>query len=463
MLEMIKQNKALAVNPLKVSQTVGAALAFLGMQRSVPLMHGSQGCTAFAKVFFVRHFREPIPLQTTAMDQVSSVMGADGNVVEALRVICERHKPAMIGLVTTGLSETQGCDVQRALKEFRTEWTEYAATSIVAVNTPDFTGSFETGFALAVKAMIDALVPDDRTKVGLRPRQVNVLCSANLTPGDLEFITESMESFQLRALLIPDLSGSLDGHLDDAYFNPLTTGGISVADMQMLHESTATLVIGPSMIEAANLLKSKTGVPDTRFDHLMGLDAVDAWLMTLSSISQLEVPVRWQRQRQQLLDAMLDSHFTLSDARVALAGDADLLLGFNDLLRGIGAKVVSAVVPVRTSWGQRNFTAVVGDLEDLEKLAREHRAQLLISNSHALPTAQRLQLPLLRAGYPQYDFMGGFHRCWSGYRGSQQALFDMVNLLAEQHHKSIRPYRSLYAQKLDHSISSTSQPGSYGS
>ena len=49
------------------------------------MMHGSQGCTAFGKVFFVRHFREPIPLQTTAMDQVSTVMGADENVIEGLR------------------------------------------------------------------------------------------------------------------------------------------------------------------------------------------------------------------------------------------------------------------------------------------------------------------------------------------------------------------------------------------
>jgi hypothetical protein len=62
------------------------------------MLHGSQGCTAFGKVFFVRHFREPIPLQTTAMDQVSTIMSADENVIEGLRVICEkngrRHRPA---------------------------------------------------------------------------------------------------------------------------------------------------------------------------------------------------------------------------------------------------------------------------------------------------------------------------------------------------------------------------------
>ena len=85
MAEMIKRNKALSVSPLKASSPIGAALAFLGINRSIPMLHGSQGCTAFGKVFFVRHFREPIPLQTTAMDQVSSVMGADGNIVEGLK------------------------------------------------------------------------------------------------------------------------------------------------------------------------------------------------------------------------------------------------------------------------------------------------------------------------------------------------------------------------------------------
>ena len=115
MAEIIHSKKALAVNPLKVSQTIGASLAFLGLNRSLPVMHGSQGCTAFGKVFFVRHFREPIPLQTTAMDQVSSIMGADENVIEALRTLSDKSKPDIIGLVTTGLSETQGTDIHRRL------------------------------------------------------------------------------------------------------------------------------------------------------------------------------------------------------------------------------------------------------------------------------------------------------------------------------------------------------------
>ncbi len=107
MAEILKRSKPLAVNPLKASQPTGATLAFLGLKNAIPMLHGSQGCTAFGKVFFVRHFREPIPLQTTAMDQVSSIMSADDNVIEGLRVICEKNAPDVIGLPTTGLSETR--------------------------------------------------------------------------------------------------------------------------------------------------------------------------------------------------------------------------------------------------------------------------------------------------------------------------------------------------------------------
>ena len=82
MTNIIKRSKPLSVSPLKASQTLGAVLAFLGVDRAIPLMHGAQGCTAFSKIFFTRHFRDPIPVQTTAMDQISAVMGADENIVE---------------------------------------------------------------------------------------------------------------------------------------------------------------------------------------------------------------------------------------------------------------------------------------------------------------------------------------------------------------------------------------------
>lgn len=451
MTEIINRKKALSVSPLKTSQTVGAALAFLGINRAMPLMHGSQGCTAFAKVFFVRHFREPIPLQTTAMDQVSSVMGADDNIVEALKVISEKNSPAIIGLVTTGLAETQGADIHRAVSEFRQKYPQFEHVAVVAVNTPDFAGSFESGFAIAVEGILKTLVPElppQTQRVGLRQRQVNVLCGANLTPGDIEFVAESIESFGLRPLLIPDLSDSLDGHLDDGTYNALTTGGVSVADIATAGESIATLAVGESLHKAAHLLRDRTGVPAHCFGHLQGLDMVDNWFMSLAKISGNPVPERWQRQRRQLQDAMLDTHFMLGQTRAAIAADPDMLAGFERLLSGIGAHVVAAVVPAKGA--ALNTVAIdkvqVGDLEDLEAMAKAAQAQLLLANSHGVECSYRLKVPLLRIGFPQYDLVGGFQRCWFGYRGTANALFDLANLIMANHHET-SPYFSIYAQK----------------
>jgi nitrogenase molybdenum-iron protein NifN len=449
MAEIIKRNKALSVNPLKVSQPVGASLAFLGIHRAIPMMHGSQGCTAFAKVFFVRHFREPIPLQTTAMDQGATVMGADENVIVGLQTIAEKNRPALIGLPTTGLSETEGTDIRRLVREFRARHPEYDGIPVVPVNTPDYTGGLESGFALAVQAIVECVVPADTTRVGRRKKQVNILAGAHLTPGDLEHIVELVEAFGLRPVLLPDISGSLDGHLTDMEFSPLTVGGTTVPDIEAMGESIATLVLGRALDAAADLLKERTGVPDHRFASLMGLENVDAFVAALAEISGQPVPERIERQRAQLQDAMVDSHFMLGFARVAIAAEPDLLYGLADLVAGMGCEVSAAVAPARSPVLDAVPAAVVrlGDLQDLEKSIKEHGADLILCNSHAVETARRLGLPLIRAGFPQYDLIGGYQKLWVGYKGTRQTLFDLANTLVEHGHHEIEPYRPIYAER----------------
>ena len=454
MVEINKRKKALSVSPLKASQTIGAALAFLGFHRSIPMLHGSQGCTAFGKVFFVRHFREPIPLQTTAMDQVSTVMGSEDSVVEGLKTIAEKNNPSLLGVPTTGLSETQGSDVNRAVHEFRAKYPEYNHIPVVPVATPDYSGCLETGYAKAVEAMLKTLVPeskDSARKPGMRKHQVNVLVGSMLTPGDLEELKDIIELFGLRPVVLPDLSDSLDGHLGADDFSPLTIGGTAVSEFETLGESIATLVIGASMNKAADILTELTEVPDYRFDHLMGLDAIDSFVDTLQQISGESVPDKLERQRAQLQDAMLDTHFMLGLSKIAIAGDPDLLNSFSQMLAGVGADTVAAVSPVNAPVLKNMPTEQVqiGDLEDLEKIASKNGAELLIANSHGVESSDRLGIPLLRAGFPQYDTLGGYQKTWIGYRGTRQTLFDLANIMLTLEKGEIHPYHSIYAQKTD--------------
>src|SRR3970040_2392042 len=131
MATVITSRKACSVNPLKMSQTIGAALAFMGLNKCMPVLHGSQGCTAFGLVLFVRHFREAIPLQTTAMNEVTTIMGGFDNIEQAILNICNRTTPEITGICSTGLTKTKGDDVEGYLKLIRQRHPELDHVAIV--------------------------------------------------------------------------------------------------------------------------------------------------------------------------------------------------------------------------------------------------------------------------------------------------------------------------------------------
>ena len=330
--------KACSVNPLKMSQPLGGALAFLGIDNCLPLFHGSQGCTAFGLVLLVRHFREAIPLQTTAMDQVSTILGGYENLEEAIRNIDERMKPALIGVCTTGVTETKGEDMAGAYATFRQRNPKLDALNLVFVNTPDFAGGFEEGFAAAVTGIVETLAqPVPLTVKG----QVNILAGCHLTPGDVEELRDIVESFGLNPIILPDLSLSMCGR-QPTDFAPTSLGGTTIEQIKAMGASEITLAIGEHMRVAAAALELKTDVPTAFFDRLTGLEASDRFIRTLSEVSGRPVPARLRRQRESLVDAMLDGHFFFSRKRIAVALEPDLLYAVTGFLNDMGADIVAA-------------------------------------------------------------------------------------------------------------------------
>ena len=150
MADLIRSEKPLAVSPIKTGQPLGAILASLGLAQAIPLVHGAQGCSAFAKVFFIQHFHDPVPLQSTAMDPTATIMGADGNIFTALDTLCQRHSPQAIVLLSTGLAEAQGSDIARVVRQFREAHPRHNGVAILTVNTPDFFGSMENGYSAVI-------------------------------------------------------------------------------------------------------------------------------------------------------------------------------------------------------------------------------------------------------------------------------------------------------------------------
>ena len=445
MAEIVLPTKALAVNPLKASQPIGASLAFLGLADAMPLEHGARGCTSFNKLFFMRHFREPIALQTTAMDQTTTILGADGNVVEALATICGKNRPSVIGLITTGLSESQGADIPPTVAAFRAAFPQYQDAAIVPVSATDTLGNLETGFALALESIIGALISSAPAATGPCAPSTCWLprCYAGRYRSD-QGLDQRLRPYPNRPAGHRRFARRPydRGWLFDAYLWRNAT-----RQHRGYGASIATLVIGRSIGRAADLLQSRTGIPDYRFPSLMGLKECDAFTAALAKILGREVPAGIERKRAQLEDAMVDCQFQLGGARVAVAADPDLLAAIAGFLTSLGAEVVAAVASARADHLSQLpiESVVIGDLEDFEWLAREQKAELIVTNSHGAGIAARLGTAFLRAGFPVYNSYGAHTRSWSGYSGSRQTLFDIANLLAA-HYQEIAPYRSRYWQ-----------------
>ncbi|MFW6357626.1 MAG: nitrogenase iron-molybdenum cofactor biosynthesis protein NifN [Chroococcales cyanobacterium] len=440
MTTIIKTKKSVAVNPLKQSPPLGAALAFLGLKGIVPLFHGSQGCTAFAKVILVRHFREAIPLATTAMSEVSTILGGDDNVEQAILTLVENAQPDLIGLLTTGLTETRGDDMQGILKSIRQQHPELDSLAIIFVSTPDYKGGLQEGFAAAVQAIV---ATDYGTPIETVPetgqKQVTILAGSLLAPGDVEEIKEIIQAFGLIPLVIPDLSGSLDGHLDDDY-NSKTPGGTSLQHLQQLGRSHFTIAIGESMRPAAETLQQRFGTKYEILPSLVGLSAVDKFLWLLAQIATQDeqipspIPAKYQRQRRQLQDAILDTHFYIGGKKISVALEPDLLYQTSQLLYEMGAEIQAAVTTTKSPLLEKLPIdhVIIGDLEDLEELAKG--SDLIITNSQGKSLAKKLHVPLYRMGYPIYDRLGNGFRRLVGYRGTMKFLFDLGNIFIDSGH-----------------------------
>ncbi len=424
-----KTKKPLQMNPHKLSQPMGSTLAFLGVDRCMPLMHGGQGCASFTKVLFTRHFCEPIALQTTAVTDVTAVLdGGDYSIVESIKNIREKVTPELIGLHTTGLPETKGDDIRGVASKID--------VPLVYVNTPDYEGAFESGWTLTIKALINQLT-DSATTV--ESNKLVFVPHASMGPLEVEKFKDLIESFGFRVVAVPDLSLSLDGHLGEKQAS-LSSGGVTVEEIKALADSGFILTVGASVKSVGEALQGKNPhIKHQHFSHVSGLvgsDELIGWLLKISGLADPpKVVVRW---RKRLQDALLDSHFSIGQTRFLLVAEPDHLVGMAASLTEAGAKITLAIAtadsPVLDEI--KADKVIVGDLEDAEKLHSSY--DVIIGNYHTEALAHRFGKAAVMRGFPNYEEVGNALKYDVLYEGGAYFLFEIANaaekLREEQKH-----------------------------
>ncbi|RJR16869.1 MAG: nitrogenase iron-molybdenum cofactor biosynthesis protein NifN [Nitrospiraceae bacterium] len=417
---------SVVINPLKHSQSIGAAIALQGIDRALPIIHGAQGCTFLGKVLITKHFREPIALASTKLFTEDVVMGSEEALVKVTEGFIEKQTPGLIGVLSSGLSEVKGDDIQSAISNQRSAVNGInRQCHIVHIPTPDYEGGMETGYATAVEAVLRGILDKSRKEIR---GQINVLAGLHLTPADFNELREIIESFGLCPVFLPDLS-ALDGSREGS--SPLATGGVTVSEIGSMNSSMFTIAIGMSMEAPAKYLYGTYGIEYKLLESVAGLRGSDDLMITLSAISERPVPEKYVRQRRSLSDGMRDAHYYLSGKKICTALEPDMSVQTSAWLNEMAADVELAVIPCCSEAADRinSKRTIVSDLFSVNG-----DFDLLISSSHAADTADRLGVPLYQTGFPVYKVMGHTSKTTIGYRGSLAMINEVANVFLHERH-----------------------------
>ncbi len=431
-----KLNHSVLINPLKHSPAIGAAMALQGIDKALPIIHGAQGCTFLGKVLLTKHFREPIALASSKLFVEEVVMGSEDKLSATINGFIEKNDPALVGVLSSGLSEVKGDDVKAVVRSQESgARSNGAKTKFIHIATADYDGGLEIGYARAVEAIIQIAdfglrnadspltQPSPQGERGNEKKQINILAGSHLTPADFTEIREIVADFGMSAIILPDLS-ALDGSRRGV--SPLAVGGTSMDDVRRMGQSAMTIALGMSMEPAAKLLQKKFGMEYRVFESVSGLADSDRLVKALSGISGKPVPPKLERQRRVLQDVMRDAHFFFGGKKICIALEPDLAAQTSKWLDEMGAAPKLAIIPTLSSAAD-HIRARDVQIGDLFSIAGDF--DLFIASSHGEGTAKRLGVPLYEMGFPVYKTLGYTSKVLIGYRGAMTQINEVGSLL----------------------------------
>ncbi len=435
----IKERKALAVNPAKTCQPIGAMYAGLGIHGCLPHSHGSQGCCAYHRSTLTRHYREPIMAATSSFTEGASVFGGQANLLQALLTIFTTYNPDMVAVHTTCLSETIGDDVNQIVKKAYKDGTIPEGKYVVHAATPSYVGSHVTGFSNMVKSIAVQMAE----KTGKSNGRVNIV-PGFVEPSDMAEIKRIAAMLGVNPILFPDTSGVVNGPLTGK-FEMYPKGGTPISDLKSAGDSMASIGLGAwASAEPVKALDAQCKIPCQVQDLPIGLLGTDRFVDALRTVAGVSVPDCVTQERGQLLDVISDMQPHLYGKKVALAGDPDQLIPLTEFLVTIGMKPVHIVTgtpgkaftkrikEITARFGDQINVQNPGDMFLLHQWIKNEPVDLLICNTYGKYMARDEDIPFVRHGFPILDRIGHAYFPTVGYKGGLHLLEKILGVLMDR-------------------------------
>ncbi len=445
--------EALTVNPAKACQPLGAVLCSLGFEKTLPYVHGSQGCVAYFRTYFNRHFKEPVACVSDSMTEDAAVFGGHKNMYDGLENAKALYDPEVIAVSTTCMAEVIGDDLSAFTNNAKKNGNIAEDFPLPFAHTPSFVGNHATGWDNMFEGMAKYFTLHSMdSKAPGTTRRVNLVPGFETYLGNYRVLHRMMREMGVDYQVLSDPSEVLDTPADGEY--RMYAGGTPIDALREAPNAVDTLLLQPwQLTKTRKFVKDVWHQPANEIAIPMGLDGTDAFLMKVSELTGQPIPESLTTERGRLVDMMTDSHAWLHGKRMALYGDADFALGMTKFLFELGVEPSHVLVSsankryrkalealcADSAYGQNTQVLIGKDLWHLRSLMFTEKPDFLIGNSYGKfiqrDTAHKgseYEVPLIRIGFPIFD-RHHLHRMTTlGYEGAMYLLTTLVNHVLER-------------------------------
>ncbi len=451
--ELNFKREALTVNPAKACQPLGAVLAALGFENTLPYVHGSQGCVAYFRTYFNRHFKEPISCVSDSMTEDAAVFGGQKNMFDGLENAKALYKPDMIAVSTTCMAEVIGDDLNAFIGNAKKAGNIAQEFPTPYAHTPSFVGSHVTGWDNMFEGVMRYFTLNfmEGKEVGSNGK-INIVPGFETYLGNFRVVKRMLKEMDVGYTFLSDPEEVLDTPADGTF--RMYAGGTTQDEVKDAPNAKTTFLLQPMQLEKTRKFAEGTWHHEVpKLNIPMGLEWTDEWLMKVSEVTGKPIADSITKERGRLVDMMTDSHTWMHGKKFALYGDPDFVMGMTKFLLELGAEPIHVLcnngskkwdkamkkVLESSPYGVNCKTYPGADLWHMRSLVFTEKPDFLIGNSYGkfiqrdtLYKGKQFEVPLIRLGFPIFDRHHLHRQTTLGYEGAMQMLTTLVNAVLER-------------------------------
>ncbi len=440
--ELNFKREALTINPAKACQPLGAVFCAVGFEGTLPFVHGSQGCVAYYRSHFSRHFKEPTSAVSSSMTEDAAVFGGLNNMIEGLANSYALYTPKMIHVSTTCMAEVIGDDLNSFIKTAKDKGSVPQEFDVPFAHTPAFVGSHIVGYDNTLKSILshfwEGRERGDNGKLNL------TMGFDGYTVGNIRELKWMMNLMGVSYTILADNSDVWDTPTDGTF--RMYDGGTTLQEAKGALHARATVSMQEFCTEKTLEYVASKGQATVAFNHPMGIAGTDRFLMEIARLTGQPIPKELELQRGRLVDAIGDSTAYLHGKKFALYGDPDLTLGLTAFLLELGAEPVHILSTNGGKVWEKKAQALLAaspfgkgchvypgkDLWHMQSLLFTEPVDFLIGNTYGKFLERDTGTPLIRIGFPIFDRHHHHRYPIIGYQGALNVLVWILDKIFDE-------------------------------